>query len=669
MYSKKFYTASSIINNASKIKKLIALIFFIIPVSADSFNFNTYNNHGIVGLINMPTARLYDESVFGLTFYDGTPDQKIILSSNPFDWMEASFFYTNIQNIAYCSNPSDPICAKDYKDKGFNLKLKLKKEGILPAIAVGLNDFAGTGYYSSEYIVSSYGINNLDIHFGLGWGAMNSSKHGIKNPLKYFNDSFLNRPSSTADQGGQFQPSRYFSGKKTSPFFGAAYSLNKKILIKLERDTTAQDALIEYEQPSSEYSFGIDYAINDNFSIGLSHERGAYSSIKFIYKNNPTKSIKKYKYKKASNIRNEDSKYQKFIKNLKNNNIGVNKILENRNSIGVELTQYEHSDIEIIEEIIKSSAIDSGITKDIKKDLRTANLIALKEYSTEFEDTAELIYERKKKRNFNSNTSIKFRPFLASRESFLKGALLLENDNQLVLTDSLFFTSNFKYSLIDNFDDLTIPPKDTFPEQVRSDVKDYLRNIDEGIIIGRAQFDYHITPKLNHHLMFTAGILEDMFSGAGFEYLYFNSEVNYAFGFEIFDVVKRDHKMRFGTFSYSNIISSANFYYRNYKGIPFDMKLSFGEYIAGDEGATIDFSRSFNNGTKFGVFATFTDVSSDEFGEGSFDKGIYFNIPIYQNFVNYTWRPLTKDPGARLNRKHTLYDLLSKYHRLEEKSK
>ena len=43
---------------------------------------------------------------------------------------------------------------------------------------------------------------------------------------------------------------------------------------------------------------------------------------------------------------------------------------------------------------------------------------------------------------------------------------------------------------------------------------------------------------------------------------------------------------------------------------------------------TIDLSRSFPNGTKFGIFASFTDVSSDQFGEGSFDKGIYFNIPV-----------------------------------------
>ena len=42
----------------------------------------------------------------------------------------------------------------------------------------------------------------------------------------------------------------------------------------------------------------------------------------------------------------------------------------------------------------------------------------------------------------------------------------------------------------------------------------------------------------------------------------------------------------------------------------------------------------------------------------AFDKGIYFNIPIYGNFINYSWRPLTKDPGARLIRKNTLHDLI-----------
>jgi hypothetical protein len=161
--------------------------------------------------------------------------------------------------------------------------------------------------------------------------------------------------------------------------------------------------------------------------------------------------------------------------------------------------------------------------------------------------------------------------------------------------------------------------------------------------------------------MITGGILEEMFTGIGAEYLYFKHDSNFAIGLEAFEITKRDYQMKFGTLDYKNVTNSVNFYYRNYEYIPFDMKISYGEYIAGDEGATFELSRSFLNGTKFGIFASFTDVTSDQFGEGTFDKGIFFNIPIYGNFINYTWRPLTKDPGAKLNRKHTLHDLLVKF--------
>ena len=161
--------------------------------------------------------------------------------------------------------------------------------------------------------------------------------------------------------------------------------------------------------------------------------------------------------------------------------------------------------------------------------------------------------------------------------------------------------------------------------------------------------------------MLTAGILEEMFNGYGFEYLYFNPENKYAVGFEIFNVTKRDYKLQFGTLEYKNTSGHINFYHRNYGRIPFDTKISLGEYLAGDRGGTIEFSRSFINGVQFGVFATFTDVSTEDFGEGSFDKGIYFSIPIFSDLVSYKWRPLTKDPGAKLVRKNNLYDLLVRF--------
>ena len=637
------------------------IILFSQTISSDSFTYNSFNNHGVIGLVNMSTARFYDESSYGFTLYNGDPDQKITMTSFPYDWMEASFFYTNIQDKSYCELDYDPVCNQDYKDKGFNFKIRLKEEGIFPAIAIGINDIAGTGFYSSEYIVGSYGINNIDFHLGLSWGTLNGSKNSFKNPFGSIDSQFYDRPGATEDNGGQFQPSRYFSGEKASPFFGISYALNSKILIKLETDNTLTPGQVGYEKAESNYSFAIDYVVNKNFSIGIASERNNYLSAKFVYKNNPKEFVKKYQYKKSEIIKPQDDKYKKLIKNIENNGIGVNKIIESADAIGLELTQFTHTNLDIIEEIIASASIDSGVNKEIKTDLRIANLQAKTDFDEDFLNNSKILYERKGSRRFYTSNGLVFRPFLASREEFFKGALLFENNSEYLIQDNFFFSSNIKYSLVDNFDDLTIPPVNTYPAQVRSDIKDYLRNIDEGIIIGRAQLDYHITPKKNHHLMFTGGILEEMFSGFGGEYLYFKSNSNYAIGFEIFNVKKRDYKMRFGTQDYENTTHSLNFYYRNYDYIPFDMKISYGEYLAGDEGTTFELSRSFINGTKFGVFASFTDVSSEQFGEGTFDKGIFFNIPIYGNFISYTWRPLTKDPGARLIRKHTLNDLLVKF--------
>ena len=624
-------------------------------LTSDSFTYNSFNNHGVIGLINLPTARLYDEGSHGITIYDGTPDQKITMTSFPYDWMEASFFYTNIQDKPYLGFPD-----KDYQDKGFNFKLRLKDEGLWPAIAIGINDIAGTGFYSSEYIVGSYGINRADFNFGIGWGALNGSSKSFKNPLSYIYDGFNTRPTNFEDNGGQFQPGRYFSGKKASPFFGLSYSINKNLLFKIEHDTTLTPGMVGYENPDKDFSFGLELNIKENFSIGLSNERGNYTSIKFIYKNNPKISKPEYKYKKAK-FKDDDSNYAKLIKSIEANEIGVNKIIETPNAIGLELTQFSHPNLDIVENIIKSASFDAGINKPIKKELRIANLQGISEYSKEFENNSLLIYQRNSKRSFNHKTNLTFRPYLASREDFFKGALLLENNSELIIKDNFFFSTNLKYSIADNFKNLIIPPENTYPAQVRSDVKDYLRSFGDGVLIGRAQFDYHVTPKKNHHFMASAGILEEMFNGIGLEYLYFNQDSNYAFGFEIFDVTKRDYEMRFGSLEYKNVTGFANFYYRNYKMIPFDAKVSYGEYLAGDEGLTFELSRSFLNGVEFGVFATFTDVSSEQFGEGTFDKGIFFNIPVYGNFINYSWRPLTKDPGAKLNRKHTLYNLLVKF--------
>ena len=629
-------------------------VFFSEEAVVDDFENNVYNNHGSIGLINMPSARFYDESSFGITFYDGTPDQKVTLTSSPFDWLEASFFYTNIQGLPYPGFES-----QDYKDKGFNFKLRLKEQGLLPALAVGINDIAGTGFYSSEYLVSSYEFGNVDLNLGIGWGNLNDKKD-FKNPLTYLDERFNNRPSDFAQQGGQFQPSRYFSDKDVSIFFGAAYLLNNKTIFKIERDTTKTDGLIEYDIPKSDFSYGIDYKISRNFSIGVFSERNNFFSLKFVYKNSPMKDNPRYRYKRSTK-EHSSNKYVNLRRNLENNGIGVNKIFKNQDIVALEITQFSHTNINTINQIIDTAKKVSNIDEEIIANYKIVDLEAVKNFDENRFSNDEIVFSRNKKSRLNSSNQIKIRPFLAAREGFLKAAILFENDTEYLFRDNLIFSSNLKYSLWDNFEDLVIPPRNTYPAQVRSDVKDYLRGFNDGIVIGRAQIDFYKSLKKNHHIMVSAGLFEEMFSGAGLEYLYFPSDKNYAVGFEIFEVVKRDYKLQFGTLDYQNTTGHINFYHRNYKYIPFDTKISYGEYLAGDVGATIQFSRSFRNGTEFGVFATFTDVSSKQFGEGSFDKGIFFNVPVFANFINYSWRPLTKDPGAKLTRKNSLHDLLVRF--------
>ncbi len=640
------------------IRKFISLNFFIVfflpSLLSDSFNYNQYNNHGVIGLINTPTARFYDSESFGFTVYKGDPDEKIIISASPYDWLEASLFYVNIND-----NPLGCNFTTCYKDKGFSFKIRLKEEGAMPAVAVGINDLGGTGLYNSEYIVSSYGVDNLDFHFGLGWGALNGYDE-YKNPLGYLYDGFNSRPERTDEGlGGNIALNNFFSGKFTK-FYGISYAYNKNILIKLERDTTRQNERINYKLPNSEISLGIDYLVNDNFTIGLAKERGNNLSLRFIYKKNPEPILKKSTFKPVERIQG-DSNYTTLIRSLESNGIGVNRIVESADKIGIEITQFQHPTLEIINEIILGSKNSSDIKKEIKVDYRTLDMQVQSDFTEDLEQSPSLIYERKKIRKFNNNISFNLRPFLAAREGFFKLAFLAENNTEYIIKDNLIFSANLKYSIADNYKDLTYPPEDTYPAQVRSDIKDYLQNFNERVIIGRAQVDYYATPKKNNHLMLSSGILEEMFAGYGLEYLYYDNSKNYAYGFEIFDVRKRDYNLRFGTTDYTNVTGHLNFYYRNYLFFPFDSKFSYGEYLAGDKGFTFEISRTYQNGAKLGFFASFTDVSRDQFGEGSFDKGIMFNVPIYKNIINYTWRPLTKDPGAKLLRKNSLHDLLIKF--------
>ena len=109
-------------------------------------------------------------------------------TATPFSWMEATYRYTEIENklygpFAYSGNQS-------YKDKGFDIKLRLIKETkYLPNVAFGLRDIGGTGLTAAEYFVFSKRFGRLDTTLGVGFGALGTDAN-MRNPFTSFHESF-----------------------------------------------------------------------------------------------------------------------------------------------------------------------------------------------------------------------------------------------------------------------------------------------------------------------------------------------------------------------------------------------------------------------------------------------------------------------------------------------
>ena len=119
-----------------------------------------------------------------------------------------------------------------------------------------------------------------------------------------------------------------------------------------------------------------------------------------------------------------------------------------------------------------------------------------------------------------------------------------------------------------------------------------------------------------------------MYAGAGSEVLYRPMDQPWAISANINWVKQRDFNQRFGLRDYSTTTGHATLYYAFGDQQRVIASLSAGRYLAGDYGATANVARVFRNGVTMGAYATKTNVSSAEFGEGSFDKGIYFSIPF-----------------------------------------
>ena len=191
--------------------KLNYIISFTLVIINLNLTGSSYNSFGQTGLINIPTAEVHEEQSIYLTFTRTNYSKLATLTVTPFDWIEASYFYYRPDDLFWGS-------AKGlYLDKGFNVKFSYKpKSIILPRIAIGLDDFAGTGIFTKEYINATYNLRNLKLTTGLGWGKFVGGS-SVKNPLAFINDGFSERVinSSNYNLGGSLSYDLWFRGRAT----------------------------------------------------------------------------------------------------------------------------------------------------------------------------------------------------------------------------------------------------------------------------------------------------------------------------------------------------------------------------------------------------------------------------------------------------------------------
>src|SRR6056297_3010760 len=126
-----------------------------------------YNSYGYPGLIDMPAATSRPDGELALTVSSFAGQTRNTLTFQGLPRLSASFRYSVLDNMSEGGTET-------LYDRSFSLHYRfLDEAGLRPAMAVGLNDFLGTGVYASEYIVATKTVGKrLRSSAGLGWGRL-----------------------------------------------------------------------------------------------------------------------------------------------------------------------------------------------------------------------------------------------------------------------------------------------------------------------------------------------------------------------------------------------------------------------------------------------------------------------------------------------------------------
>ena len=655
------------------------------------------NLFGSSGLIDMPSAEHQKpgEITTSVAGYNGST--RTTLTFQITKRISGSFRYSSIQGY-------NSVGRDTRYDRSFDIRYKVLDESkFLPAVTIGLQDFAGTGVFSGEYIVATKNLHpTLKVTGGLGWGRLGGAKG--------YNGRTIN-----IGKGGVPDAGNWFRGQ-VKPFGGLEWQTPiKGLRLKAEYSSDAYAVEVRqgvYDRKSSS-NFGLEYDYNSAVKFGAYYLNGGQvalmASLSFNPNNPPAPSglesgplpvlVRKPLTGGARSYADNwsaDPASPRIIRGQVKPLLEANQLqMEGLEVKSTSATLYLRNKTFMAQaEAVGRAA--RALSRGLPASIETFNIVLVQQdlpvtsVTMQRRDVETLSYDPYGAEKLQERSVVASAPSTrpddlvyvdgmyprfkwsitpAVRTSFfdpdapVRIELGVRAKASYTLAPGLSVSGSVIKPLIGNLDDITrgggANPK--IP-RVRSFAARYFSQGDPALERLTADYLFKLHPDVYGRV--SAGYLETMYGGVSTEVLWKPANSKLALGAELNYVKQRDFDQRFAFRDYDVMTGHVSAYYDMDNG--FLAQIDAGRYLAGDIGATVSLNRQFRNGWVVGAFFTLTDIPFEDFGEGSFDKGITLSIPISwgigrpsRNSIDTVIRPLTRDGGARLKVENRLYGIVS----------
>lgn len=664
---------------------------------------HSYSMFGTVGLIDMPTAESAPDAEFATTLTDFAHSSRGTLTFQMTPRLSGSFRYSRISRT-----PDAFRLGEEYAlyDRSFDLRFRVLDEtSTLPAVAIGLQDFVGTGVYSGEYVVATKSFGEkLKGTVGLGWGRFGSA-NGVTNPLGAINSAFETRPQRDYGKGGEVESSQWFRGDM-GVFAGLSYQATDKLSFKVEY--SSDDYSYERNRTAplfdrvSPVNWGVSYEVFDGISLQAYSMYGSEIGVAITSALNPRKPevfggtesapVPVLARDQAPSLDlgwEADPEIRRDIRTQTSDMMAnekmvleAMKITGDTATIFIRTSRY-NTNAQTIGRVARiatgtlPASVSTIVVVPIGNGQPLSKVVLRRQDLEDFEsapDGAWETYIRAQIKDAYGETEGAEYPddayprFSWGLQPYSK-ASYFDPDNPIRIglgaaataifniRPGTFITGRYNQRLAGNLGASGRSDPSELP-RVRTDVYKY-HETDGGI--DNLTLGHYFRPGPDLYGRFTLGYFETMYAGVSGELLWKPVDSRLALGVELNEVVQRDFDKGFGLRDYRTTTGHVSAYYAfngGYLG-----QIDAGRYLAEDWGATFSLYREFDNGWLIGAYATLTDVPFETFGEGSFDKGIVLNVPLdyftgkpVGGSVGGTIQPILRDGGARVVVPGRLYD-------------